>query len=223
VSPWLEHLLQTNDSMFPTGAYAHSFGLEGLVEDGTVIDEESLRDYLLHAFLPAVASMDLPLVHAAWCATASGSADTMMDLDDLAGALRPTRELRLASRRTGSQRLATIIELKPHALLCEFQHRGGGHAAIVFGMECALWEVPDLAAVQAYGYQALAGQIAAAMKLISMGQLAAQRLLGDLMTELARHVDTATDIVPDDAGWFQPLADIASGRHERAHTRLFIS
>ena len=29
---WLPGLLQTNDAIFPSGSYAHSFGLEGLVE-----------------------------------------------------------------------------------------------------------------------------------------------------------------------------------------------
>ena len=34
----LWHLLQTSDSLFPTGAYAHSGGLEGMVTEGWVDD-----------------------------------------------------------------------------------------------------------------------------------------------------------------------------------------
>jgi hypothetical protein len=30
---WLFGLLQASDTFYPTGAYAHSFGLEGLVEE----------------------------------------------------------------------------------------------------------------------------------------------------------------------------------------------
>ena len=35
---WIVGLLQAGDSFYPTGSYAHSFGLEGLVQEGVVHD-----------------------------------------------------------------------------------------------------------------------------------------------------------------------------------------
>ncbi|HEY8240666.1 MAG TPA: urease accessory UreF family protein [Kiritimatiellia bacterium] len=210
--------------MFPTGAYAHSFGLEALVEHGTVQDEPSLRRYLADVMVPSLAGTDLPIVHAAWQAASARDAARLVELDDLAEALRPTRELRDASRRTGSQRLQTLLELDPRNLLREFVDLGGkGHAPVVYGIECALWSVPERSALQAFAYQAVAGLVSAAFKLIPLGQMAAQRLIADLAESLETHVDDALRIAPDDAGWFAPMTDIASSRHEQAYTRLFIS
>ena len=106
----------------------------------------------------------------------------------------------------------------------EFVDRGADcHSAVVYGMECALWGVPARPAMRALVYQALAGQIAAAFKLIPLGQMSAQRILCDLTADIEFELDTAMKIPPEEAGWFTPLADIASARHERAYSRLFIS
>ena len=221
---WLFHVLQTTDTMYPTGSYAHSFALEGLVQDGTVSDEATLRDYLTHGFFAAVAGGEVPVAHAAWKAAGSGDIERLLELDELANAMRPTMELREASRRTGLQRLRTAMEMKAHPLLQDFVDRGAGcHGAVVFGMECALWGVPARPAMRAFVYQALAGQIAAAFKLIPIGQMTAQRILCDLTADIEFELDSAMKIPPEEAGWFTPLADIASARHERAYSRLFIS
>ena len=62
---WLPQLLQTNDSIFPSGSYAHSFGLESLVQLGVVTDRESLRELLLQHLLPIFQHVDLPFVRLA--------------------------------------------------------------------------------------------------------------------------------------------------------------
>ena len=221
---WLFHVLRASDSMFPSGSYAHSFALEGLVQDGSVCDEITLSDYLEHAFLPAVIGADVPIAHGAWKAAAIGDVARLLELDDLANTLRPTRELRDASRRTGLQRLRTSLELKPHKLVQDFLSQGGiGHAAVVIGMESALWQVPARAAMYTLVYQAIAGQVAAACKLIPLGQMAAQRILCDRTARVHAELGAAMHIAPEDAGWFTPLQDIASAKHERAYARLFIS
>ena len=40
--PWLARLLQVNDSAFPTGGYAHSYGFEQIVQTGFVHDADSM-------------------------------------------------------------------------------------------------------------------------------------------------------------------------------------
>jgi len=65
---WVAGLLQTTDSFYPTGAYAHSYGLEGLVQAGIVHDRASLRTFLLDSVLPPLARGDLPVAARAWAA-----------------------------------------------------------------------------------------------------------------------------------------------------------
>src|SRR5580658_3942395 len=57
---WLPFLLQTGDPLFPTGAYAHSLGLEEMVRLGVVRDEATLLDFFRGQIIPALARFELP-------------------------------------------------------------------------------------------------------------------------------------------------------------------
>ena len=63
-------LLQSNDSSYPSGAYAHSFGLEELAETGVVSKPADLERFLERQVLPALLTFDLPFfarAHRAAC------------------------------------------------------------------------------------------------------------------------------------------------------------
>ena len=81
VNTWLPQLLQRSDSMFPTGAYAHSFGLEGAVQDGLVTDTASLDEFLTHQIVPALRQLELPCArHVFDAARASASSGQAVDI-----------------------------------------------------------------------------------------------------------------------------------------------
>lgn len=50
-------LLQANDSSYPSGAYAHSFGLKELAEAGIVRDAAGLEAFLECQLLPALLTL----------------------------------------------------------------------------------------------------------------------------------------------------------------------
>ena len=70
---WLPALLQISDAAFPTGSYAHSFGLEELVRQGQVHDEASLRGFLYEHAIPGLTHVDLPLVRESRAAAMAGA------------------------------------------------------------------------------------------------------------------------------------------------------
>ena len=63
---WIARLLQTTDSFYPTGTYAHSFGLEGLTQAGVVRDRATLREFLLGQALPQLGRTELPIAAHVW-------------------------------------------------------------------------------------------------------------------------------------------------------------
>src|SRR5882672_5082613 len=69
---WLPHLLQTTDSIFPTGSYAHSFGLEELVNLGLVQDAPTLAEFLQRQVIPALEHLELPYLRFALNAAEKG-------------------------------------------------------------------------------------------------------------------------------------------------------
>jgi urease accessory protein len=228
IRAWLPGLLQCADSSYPTGSYAHSGGLEGLVQAGVVRDAHSLGRHLHLAVLPALQQVDLPLAAHAWRALALPDWSRVGELCVLSSALRPARELRLASERTGRQRAELLAHLHPDSLATAYyaaatQHRWPGSLPVAAALEGRLWGAPEEAVLVSFGYTTLSGLLAAAMKLLRLGQNAAQGLLTGALRELPAIIATARQLPTSELGWFNPWLDIASARHESADHRLFIS
>lgn len=222
----LSFLLQTSDAMFPTGAYAHSFGMEQWIQEGRIVNESGLIAFLRAHILPSLKQVDLPIVAEAQRAAARNDFADLLAVDRLAGALRPARELRAASLQIGRRRLAVLSAVRPAELLSTYQQAAEkspnvGHHASVWGAACAGLSAD--AALSAYFYQTFAGFCAAAPKLLRIGQEAAQRVLTTMLAESAESLTAAREVHRDDIGWFDPLLDLASMRHEIADERLFIS
>lgn len=223
---WLPPLLQLSDAAFPTGAYAHSYGLEEIVRQGAVSDEQSLWKFLKERILPALSHVDLPLVRDARFAAISTDREDLLAIDALAGAVRIPRELREASLQTGRRRLAILLRLRPTPELEAFgrvvlSEPFSGHHAVVWGISCA--SIPLEASLAGYYYHSVSCLCTTAPKLIRIGQQATQRVLTSCLDEADRHVAKALEVPRCEIGWFDPLLDIASMRHEIADERLFIS
>ena len=225
---WLFGLLQASDTFYPTGAYAHSFGLEGLVEAGVVRDRETLRRFLLLSVLPTLRQVELPLAAHAWRAFAAGDWPRVGGLCELASALRAPREARAASEAIGRQRAELAASLHDAPLAREFlrqaKEQGWPHcSAISAALEARVHGAPMEAALAAVAYAAVAGVISAAMKLLRLGQNGAQSLLTEALALCPPLVADAGEVPWEEIGWFNPWLDVAAARHERAAARLFIS
>jgi urease accessory protein len=120
---WMVGLLQANDSFYPTGSYAHSYGLEGLVQLGVIHDVATLRNFLIRSVLPALRQAELPLAAHAWLAFAQCDWAAIGELCELAAALKTPSELRRATDNIGRQRAEMLVRLRPHALAADYLYR----------------------------------------------------------------------------------------------------
>ncbi len=213
-------LLQANDSAYPSGAYAHSFGLEELVETGVVADAAGLERFLETQILPALLAFEIPFFARAHAAAALADAVSLLEIDTELDAWRIPAELRDASRRIGSQRLDLLCQLRPDPLILEIRTASPRcHHLVVTALELA--GAPVAQAARAFAYQSISGLIAASMKLMRIGQTACQGICRRALDSLGAEIDASLGRPVD--GWFNPLLEIASLRHARAHQRLFIS
>jgi len=220
--PSLWRLLQTTDSLFPTGAFAHSGGLEGLTNEGVLRSaedaERAVEEILLHAF----AGVDLPACGLAHRASQDGDLASILKIDARLEALKAPREAREASRSLGRRRLRLVAAVEEYRRLVE-EDRSPGHQAVVTGMHAALEGVSREEAMFAFAYGTAAGLVSSAMKLLPFGQTRAQGLLSRLGESMPTVVRSADGKHLDDLGSFLPLLDIAGMRHETGAPRLFIS
>ncbi|EIQ00782.1 urease accessory protein UreF [Opitutaceae bacterium TAV1] len=229
---WLAGLLQTTDSFYPTGSYAHSFGLEGLVQEHVVHNRETLREFLLHSVLPTLRQAELPLAAHAWRALDPAAPDwsRIGELCELSSALKTAREARTASENIGQQRaeLAALLHGHNRPLAREYldhaARNGWPHTpAVAAALEARILGAPPDAALSTLFYSTIAGLLAAAMKLLRLGQNGCQTLLAEMLGHTAATVAVALAVPLDGIGWFNPWLDIAAARHETADARLFIS
>ena len=217
--PWL-WLLQANDTAYPSGSYAHSFGLEELVECGVVKTAADLETFLENQVLPNLLTFEIPHFVKAHAAAVCGDVPALLALDTELDAWRIPFELRDASRRIGSQRLDLLNQLDPTTLIADIRSASPRcHHLVVTALE--LSSLPVEQAARAFGFQTIASLTAASMKLMRIGQTAVQRISRNTLARLGDKIDASLTRPAD--GWFNPLLEIASLRHARANHRLFIS
>lgn len=213
-------LLQSNDTGYPSGGYAHSYGLEELVRVGVVKDPESLERFLMKQVVPALLRFELPFFRKAHQAASAEDAETLREIDAELDAWRIAPELRDASRRVGSQRLSLLCELDSSPFIAAFRKSNPrAHHLVVTAIE--LRDVSAADAARAFAFQAIVAGTAASMKLMRIGQIACQKILYSVLGALGSEVDASLE--NDIDGFFNPLLEIASLKHACSHERLFIS
>ena len=227
---WLVGLLQAGDSFYPTGGYAHSFGLEGLVELGVVRDRATLAEFFRLSVLPTLRHAELPLAAHAFSALDPAAPDwpRVAEVCILSHALKSPRELRTATDNIGRQRAELAARLHAHPLGADYLARAADHAwpfsaAVSAALEGRILGAPREAVLAGICYSTLSATLSAAMKLLRIGQNAGQTVLTEALASAPEAIAHAVTVPLDEIGWFNPWLDIASARHETAKARMFIS
>jgi urease accessory protein len=222
---WLPALLQTSDALFPTGAYAHSLGFEEFARQAGIVDEAGLRVFVEEHLLPALQWQELPYLRfaheaatlAEWC-----------EVDREISAWKLAHETREASTTIGRRRLAALRAVNDDARYRDVaaaiaRGEAYGHQLSVCAVQARVEGFPLPAALAGWFYQSISGTCSAALKLIRIGQDGCQRTLRHALGFAEASIQASLDVARDDAGWFDPLLEIVSMRHEFANERLFIS
>lgn len=220
-------VLQWMDSAFPTGAFAHSGGLETYTQAEIVQTPDDLLQ-LICAKLEIAAHTDFIIIHCAMTAYTSNDMVALSNLDELCSASKIASETRHASEKIGRRMLENVLNVRPDERLSTYRagitgNNGRGHHAVVHGLVCASMGLESQAALLAFAYALVANQTSASLKLISIGQTQAQAVLGAAHGAMQSAVDTALNRTLDDFGSFSPGLDIRTMQHEHLFRRLFIS
>jgi urease accessory protein len=228
-SSWLPSMLQIFDSAFPTGGYAHSFGLEGLVQSGIVSDESSFETFLQTDVYHSLSRVDLPIFRLAYESYITEDFMKLTKLDDLAYASKATSEIRQASSRIGKQFLILIEKtidndqdrLDECALIKN--HLSTQQITVVMGAACAVFKLPLAAALNAYATKTIHAFGQASIKLLNFGPYQMQKIMFRQQETIINAAKESITVPVDMIGSNSPRWDLASALHERSETRLFIS
>ena len=232
-------LLVLADSAFPTGAFAHSWGLEWAVRRGWVTGADDLYPWVRDALHFGVAPLEGRAVVRTVLLTATGQeraltpylAQRTVRLSDEVASFLPSREARTAGAQLGRSLLsatgAAFPALRDHAGYRELVAAARNHGdrvqfPVAWGCVGGLLGIEADALVQAYLLNTVRQWSQVAMRTIPIGQSAALDLVGRLLDDSVRLagevVRSRRPLASATPGW-----DLAVAGHGELDARYFRS
>ena len=224
--------LQLADSFFPSGAYAHSQGLEGMVTRGWVGNADDLGEYLRNLLAWSILPCDGVALLNAHRAAQDADLATLVDIDWQLRAMKLPEELRVASchagRRILDETAPLLREGTGSAIHDQFRRMvrdrsAPGTGAVALGVACRAAGIDAGNALLVFGHSFAVGALGAAQRLLPITHSEAQGILHGLRqpvisaTTALRHRDWR------EMTSFAPQTDIAAMRHEHDEVRMFAS
>ncbi|TAF10060.1 MAG: urease accessory protein UreF [Nostocales cyanobacterium] len=216
-------ILQLASPALPVGAYGYSEGLEMLVENGTINNIKSLKDWLEAELKYGSIRIDGAVMIRALEAARIGDLENLKRWNLWLSAVRDTEELRAASWQMGRSLLQLLSKITPEILPLATAVGYPCNYAIAFGIACAHWQINIHAALLAYLHSWTNNLITAGVKLIPLGQTAGQEMLLELQTLLNITMLEILTLEDDNLACCSWGLSLASMQHETQYTRLFRS
>ena len=210
----------------PVGGFSYSEGLESAVDSGRVTDELSAGNWLLDQLTLGLARADLPAAAQAFAAWEQHDFARVTALNDWVRLTRETAEARQQTEQMGRS-LALWLQHGEQADDARVAQLAGMRPAPTWPLAFALAtqfsgaDAREALLTLAFGWAE--NMVQAAMKSVPLGQLAAQRMLAELVQAIPDEVERALAL-PDDARQaFTPMLAILCAQHETQYSRLFRS
>lgn len=221
--------LQLADSLFPSGGFTLSHGLETLVADGLVRNADDLEVSLGVHVRERMAMSDLPALMAAHRGAAEAGLATVVEADRLLAAVRLVGEEREASARVGLRVAVEAARLVPSdpGLARYVDHvrtrTAPGSPAVALGLAGAAFGVPVDETAMVACHTFASAYVSAAMRLLRLGHGDAQAVLWRSHPAMRAAVERAAGMDWRELGPTSPQLEIAAARHEGADARRFAS
>ena len=218
----LLRLMQLVSPFLPVGAYSYSQGMEYAVSTGCVRDEVTTQKWICGLMEHALCRLDVPVLmrlHQAWQATDNEGVEYW---SAFLHACRESAELQAEDRHVGGalSRLLVSLDIVDARAWISHPHTS---FATSFALAAVRWNIPARTLALGYAWAWLENQVASALKLISLGQTAGQRILSHAIARVPIWVDKGIARHDDEIGTFIPMAGIFSALHETQYSRLFRS
>jgi urease accessory protein len=211
---------QLVDSAFPTGGFAHSWGLEAAWQHQELTDRAALQRFV-EATALQTASGALPLVAAAYREPAR-----IEEWDELNDAFLTNAVANRASRQQGRTLVGSASRIWPGGPLDRLATAARSRACHVAPMTGVVFKALGIPLVPTLGlvlFVAVRGVTSAAVRLGAIGSYDAQQLQHACAPVVDRLVRRTLDGDIASLAQTAPIIDVLQGTHDRLYSRLFQS
>lgn len=213
------HLLHLCSPALPIGAYAYSQGLEYAIDSGWLKTPEAIADWLLGLMENTLAYTDLPILRRLYQAFATADEAGANEWNNYLRACRESRELLLEDEQLGG----ALARLLKGLGVPRIELSAPSTYASQFAQAGVFWGIPLDNLCQGFLWAWLENQVAAATKLVPLGQSQGQQILVSLMPHIPAICAAAADCQDTELGRGLPGLAMASSLHESQYSRLFRS
>ena len=221
----LNRLLQLCSANLPVGGFSFSQGLEYAVEMAWVNDPESTKVWIEFNLTQSIARTDLALLNRLYKAIKTSNFSDFRKWNQHALACRESNELYLADVAMGRALMRLLKDLQSidsQDYLELIQEKEISFVS-AFALSASLFDLDLIAMQSGYCWAFIDNQVAAAIKLVPLGQTQGQNLLFELTEQVQSAIEQANQLYDDDIGASLPRLAMASAWHETQYTRLFRS
>lgn len=221
----LNRLLQLCSANLPVGGFSFSQGLEYAVEMGWIRCQKSTFSWIELNLSESLARTDLAILKRLYQALDNHDFSRFKLANELLIACRESSELRLADLAMGKAlvRLLTQLDSLDSTPYSQLLNEPELSFVSVFAISAYLCQLDLSAAQSGFCWTYIDNQVAAATKLVPLGQTQAQNLLFALNAKIDHLLNIANQLEDHEIGGSLPRLAMASAWHETQYTRLFRS
>jgi urease accessory protein len=220
--PGLLRLLHLASPGLPVGAFAYSQGLEPAVLAGWVHDETSAGAWIGGLLEHGLGGLEVPLFRRLYRAWSDRDDVEVARWNEVLHAARATSELQAEDRRLGAALARVLMTLGVSGAAGWADHPRVTQVNL-FALACSAWEIPVQPAAAALLFTWCENQVAAAVRLVPLGQSAGLRILSRLAGIVPAVVLEGLARTDDQIGQGAPGLGLASAWHETQYSRIFRS
>lgn len=217
----LLRLMQLVSPTLPVGAFAYSQGLEWAIESGWVRNGEQTLDWISGVLANGQARLDIPVLGRLYHACREQDHTTFEYWNGYILAARGSAELQQEDRHMGRALYRLLTDLMPQGVWAPYAERPSFTA--MFAVTACQWRIDLETACAGLLWAWAENQVAAAIKLVPLGQTQGQSILMQIAEMIPGAVRDGLAMATEDIGAVTPALSMASALHETQHTRLFRS